>query len=72
MSKINISGDEESINVTTLNTFLKEKGIEKIDLIKIDFEGEEKNVLLGSIESIKRDKPPLVSSIYHNPVIFLK
>lgn len=54
MSKINISGDEESINVTTLDTFLKEKDIEKIDLIKINVEGEEKNVLLGSIESIKK------------------
>jgi FkbM family methyltransferase len=47
MSKINISGDEESINATTLNTFLKEKDIEKIDLIKIDVEGEEKKCSTG-------------------------
>lgn len=47
---------------TTLDLEIKEK----IDLIKMDIEGAEEKALLGSIEHIKKDKPILLISVYHN------
>lgn len=39
---------------------------EKIDMIKMDIEGEEYNALLGSQNHIINDKPILLISVYHN------
>ncbi|HZJ18148.1 MAG TPA: FkbM family methyltransferase [Patescibacteria group bacterium] len=72
MSTVNSSGQGENIDVITLDKFAKENSIEKIGLIKIDVEGEERKVLLGSVETIKRDKPTLTISIYHNPKDFFE
>jgi len=38
----------------------------KIDFIKLDVEGSEKNALLGSKKTIKKDRPILAVSIYHS------
>lgn len=43
-----------NIKLISLNSFLKEKNIEKIDLMKIDTEGYEFNVLKGLKEEIKK------------------
>lgn len=43
------------IKITTLDKFILEQGIAKVDLLKIDTEGHELNVLKGAFESIKRD-----------------
>jgi FkbM family methyltransferase len=47
----------KKIAVTTLDQFLKENGVEKIDFIKIDVEGYEYNVLLGAGETITKHHP---------------
>ena len=44
---------ETDIELTTVDIFVKEKGITKIALLKIDTEGNEKNVLKGASQSIK-------------------
>jgi FkbM family methyltransferase len=41
------NGETEIINLITLNRFITENNINKIDLLKIDVEGFEYNVLLG-------------------------
>ena len=38
----------------------------RVDFIKMDIEGEEENALKGALETIKRDRPVLAISIYHN------
>lgn len=43
---------EETIKVTTLDQFVRDNGIEKIDLLKIDVEGHELDVLAGAKETI--------------------
>jgi FkbM family methyltransferase len=43
------------VNVHTLDEFVKEKGVSKINLLKIDTEGNDFNVLLGSKESLKNE-----------------
>ena len=43
--------------VKTLDSFMEEKKIESVDFIKIDTEGMEYKVLVGGIETIKRNRP---------------
>ena len=47
------------VAITTLDRFVKENYITKIDLIKIDVEGYEFNVLNGAKETLKKYKPIL-------------
>ena len=44
---------EEVIELTTMDSFVKCHTIDKIDILKIDVEGVEKEVLLGGIETLK-------------------
>lgn len=48
-----LTSDTYRIQVSTIDAL----GIEKIDLIKLDVEGMERNVLDGAIESISRNRP---------------
>ena len=57
------------IHVTTIDRFMVGRG-EACGLIKLDVEGMESDVIEGAMETIKRDKPILVISIYHNPLDF--
>lgn len=57
----------ESANVLTIDAFIMERGITRIDFIKIDTEGYEAKILRGARESIKKWKPVVAMSAYHNP-----
>lgn len=58
---------DEEIDVITLDDFIKENNIQKINFIKIDTEGYELNILEGAIETIKKFNPVIVVSAYHSP-----
>jgi FkbM family methyltransferase len=60
-------GTVEEAKITTVDVFVKERNISKIDFIKIDTEGYEGNILKGAKESIAKWKPVIVMSAYHNP-----
>jgi len=45
------------VPVRRLDHVLAEQGIERLDLVKIDVEGNETLVMLGAMEGIARDKP---------------
>ncbi len=45
------------VKLITLDSFIKEKNIKKIDFIKIDVEGAEYQVLKGAKKTIKKFKP---------------
>jgi FkbM family methyltransferase len=49
-----------AVDVTTLDAFCVEKGVERVDLIKIDVEGLEARVLRGGRHTITRLKPAIV------------
>jgi FkbM family methyltransferase len=57
MSHISSEGKGDLINTSTIDSFVKEKYIGKIDIIKIDTEGHELNVVKGGNLTIERDKP---------------
>ena len=66
----------EGLSISSGVTLTKEKGIpihkihtlmrdEKIDFIKGDLEGFEMAVLLGARETIRRNRPKIVITVYH-------
>ena len=57
---------------TTIDKFIEENNIEKIDYIKMDVEGAEKNILEGAIKTIKKFKPSLAIAIYHGGKLFME
>tara|TARA_B100001741_G_C16516954_1_gene582720 strand:+ start:186 stop:956 length:771 start_codon:yes stop_codon:yes gene_type:complete len=48
--------EQTKVKVDTLNTYCKKKNIKKINFLKIDAEGEEPNILLGSDELINNNQ----------------
>lgn len=58
---MSVSPNENSkeVKAVTFDSYITDNNIGKVDLLKIDVEGFEKNVLLGAIETIKRHKPVL-------------
>jgi FkbM family methyltransferase len=47
----------ESVPVTTLDAFIQEEGIDRLDLIKVDIEGAEKCFLTGAAQTLARLRP---------------
>ena len=51
-----------SVPLVTIDALMKE---ERVDYIKYDVEGAEKEALLGSVQTIQKDCPALAVSLYH-------
>jgi FkbM family methyltransferase len=64
-SKIGDKG-ENTIDVRSIDSFVKERSLEKVDMIKLDIEGAEMHVLRGALETIKSHRPVLCIAIYHS------
>ena len=56
---------KQQYKTISIDDFIKDKKIEKIDFIKMDVEGSELNVLQGAITSLKKYKPKLAIASYH-------
>ena len=48
------------VEVVSIDTFVEEKGIKKVDFIKIDAEGFELDVLKGADRTLSTSKPKMV------------
>lgn len=59
--------NSEKIEVTTIDDFIIERGITRVDFIKADIEGYERNMLIGAKETLKRFGPKLAICTYHLP-----
>jgi len=59
--------NSETISITTLDEFVKENKIPKVDFIKVDIEGEERNMLKGASWVLKNYAPKLAICTYHLP-----
>jgi FkbM family methyltransferase len=61
--------DESEVETDTLdNFFINLKSLEKIDLIKIDTQGNDVNVLKGGVNSILKYKPAILMEIIFVPL----
>ncbi len=56
-----------TIECTTLDDWVTESNIPRIDFIKADIEGAERDMLNGARKTIKRDHPRLAICTYHLP-----
>ncbi|GAB6039353.1 hypothetical protein JCM17961_00260 [Endothiovibrio diazotrophicus] len=59
------SGDSVAA-VTTLDSYCRREGVERVDFIKLDVEGFEECVLRGARETIEKHRPVLAVSLYHS------
>jgi FkbM family methyltransferase len=66
-SSIDATSTQNLIKVTTLDKFVKENNITKLDFIKSDIEGFERNLLLGAKHVLKNLRPKLSICTYHYP-----
>lgn len=55
-----------SSTTITIDDFVKDNDIDKIDFIKMDIEGAEPLALKGAIETIRKFRPKLAIAIYHS------
>jgi FkbM family methyltransferase len=56
------------VGVTTLDTFVKEQGIQSVDLVKIDAEGQDSNVLKGFLNSMQQFQPDFIVEIQSDEI----
>jgi FkbM family methyltransferase len=63
------SADEHCyrIPVTTLDEFVLEKRLERVDFLKVDVEGYELKVLRGGVKMIEKFSPKIAIAVYHHP-----
>ncbi|MGJ4850099.1 FkbM family methyltransferase [Bacillota bacterium Meth-B3] len=57
----------EMVKVTTIDRFVEESGLNRVDFIKADIEGAERLMLAGAKETLKRFSPKLAICTYHLP-----
>jgi len=57
--------NSETIEVTTIDEFVNEYNINRVDFIKADIEGYERYMLAGAKETLKRFAPKLAICTYH-------
>lgn len=53
------------VKVIKIDDFIAENGIDKVDFIKADIEGAEREMLLGAAETIKKFLPKIAVCTYH-------
>ena len=53
------------VKVTTIDQFVSENQIRKVDFIKADIEGTERYMLKGATETLRRFAPKLAICTYH-------
>jgi FkbM family methyltransferase len=56
------------VDVSTIDDIVREKGLERIDFIKIDVEGAELQVLKGGDQTISKFRPPMILSIHPDSI----
>jgi FkbM family methyltransferase len=62
-----IGGEKVKVKTMTLDSFVKEHNVERVDFIKIDAEGSEREIIKGAKETIRRFKPKMAIAAYHLP-----
>lgn len=61
------SETQVTVPVTTIDDFVAENQLPKVDFIKMDIEGMERKALQGAKETLRRFKPRLAICTYHLP-----
>ena len=60
------------MNAVTVDKFVNDNNIDRIDYIKMDVEGAEQHILEGAKETIKKFRPSLAIAVYHGGKLFME
>ncbi|MGB8644434.1 MAG: FkbM family methyltransferase [Anaerolineae bacterium] len=63
----NASSGATRARTLSLDDFVEQKKLERVDFVKMDIEGAELDALKGSAQTIRRFKPKLAIAVYHKP-----
>lgn len=61
--------EKVSVEVTTLDSFFKDKNVSRLSFIKCDVEGHELEVFKGGVETLRKHKPTLLFECHHEEVL---
>ncbi len=61
------SGETMQIEVTTIDLIVQTLNLERVDYIKMDIEGAEREALQGAMNTLKQYRPRLFVDSYHRP-----
>lgn len=61
----NMKHREYTVDMDTVDHFAEQNNLPRVDFIKADIEGAERNMLLGARETIKKYKPKISICTYH-------
>jgi FkbM family methyltransferase len=64
--KLRADFEDTRCETTTIDQIVVELGVVRLDMIKMDIEGAELNALQGAAKSIRKFRPKLAISLYHN------
>ncbi|MDR2600487.1 MAG: FkbM family methyltransferase [Oscillospiraceae bacterium] len=56
-----------TVQITSIDKFVDERKLSKVDFIKADIEGYERNLLIGAANTIRKYTPKLSICTYHKP-----
>lgn len=59
-------GSGVEVETQTIDEFVSANSLLRVDLIKMDIEGSEPDALIGGERTIRRDRPQLAISLYHD------
>jgi len=59
--------EDAGVRTVAIDDFVTERGLERVDFIKMDIEGAEPMALAGAEKTIRQFKPALAICLYHHP-----
>jgi FkbM family methyltransferase len=66
------SSEDSATTTITIDDFVLDQKLERLDLIKMDIEGAEFDALKGASDAIRRFRPNLAICVYHSPDDFVR
>lgn len=60
-----VRDEERGVVATTIDDFVKERSLSTVDFIKLDVEGAELEILKGAEQTLRKFRPKLAVSVYH-------